>query len=171
MIARHLLIFALLALTLASTPVLAVEPGEMLDDPVLEERARDISAGLRCLVCQNQSIDDSNAQLAKDLRVLVRERLVQGDSNNQVLDYVVSRYGDFVLLRPPMKASTYVLWFGPVLIGALGIFALVVMFRRRGAATVSAQPSRPTALSDEEHKRLATLLDEDESEVKTGGPA
>jgi len=171
MIARYLLIIALLALTLASAPVLAVEPGEMLDDPVLEGRARDISVGLRCLVCQNQSIDDSNAQLAKDLRVLVRERLVQGDSNDQVVDYVVSRYGDFVLLKPPMKVSTYVLWFGPVLIGALGIFSLVVMFRQRGTATVAAQPSGTGTLSDEEHKRLVALLDEDEPDGKTGGPA
>ena len=171
MTAPRLLTSAILALTLMTVSVLAVEPSEILDDPVLEERARDISAGLRCLVCQNQSIDDSNATLARDLRVLVRERLVQGDSNDQVVNYVVSRYGDFVLLKPPVKASTYVLWFGPVLIVALGIFALIAIFRRRGSVAVTGQQSAPTALSDDEHKRLAALLDDDAPRDNAGRTA
>src|SRR3546814_5271106 len=88
----------------------------MLDDPVLEQRARDLSAEIRCVVCQNESIDSSNAELAHELRVLVRERLVAGDSDQEVPDYLVARYGDFVLLRPRMKPSTYLLWYGPFLI-------------------------------------------------------
>jgi len=94
-------------------PVLAVNPDEILADPVLEGRAREISKGLRCLVCQNQSIDDSDAGLAKDLRVLVRERLTAGDNDDQVVEFVVARYGDFVLLKPPFMASTLALWLGP----------------------------------------------------------
>lgn len=170
---RTMILAALLIFTVASLPVLAVEPSEVLDDPVLEERARDISAGLRCLVCQNQSIDDSNAQLAKDLRILVRDRLVAGDSNDEVIDYVVSRYGDFVLLKPPMKMSTYALWYGPVLIVILGIIAYVAVFRRRTSATATpCAPSTPvtTQLSAEEEERLAALLDEkDETPGKSGG--
>ena len=144
---------------------LAVEPDEVLDDPVLEGRARELSQELRCLVCQNQSIDDSNAELAKDLRVIVRERLVEGDSNEEVLDFVVARYGDYVLLRPPVKPGTYLLWFGPgaiVLIAAIGIF---VWMRRQsqqasaeGEATAVAGGS---TLSKAEQERLAALLDED----------
>jgi len=147
-----------------SQPAQAVEPSEVLDDPVLEERARDISAGLRCLVCQNQSIDDSNAQLAKDLRILVRDRLVEGDSNDEVMDYVVSRYGDFVLLKPPMQASTYVLWFGPVLIVVLAIIAYIAVFRRREPSTATSAPLGPTApqLSAEEEERLAALFNDDD---------
>ncbi len=171
MIARRFLIGAMLAWTFATATAFAVEPDEMLDDPVLEERAREISAGLRCLVCQNQSIDDSNAQLAKDLRVLVRERLVEGDSDEQVLDYVVSRYGDFVLLKPPMKPSTYLLWFGPILIVALGILALIAIFRQRGAAMIAVESLAPAALSDDEKNRLAALLDETDTIDKTGGSA
>ncbi|NQV43782.1 MAG: cytochrome c-type biogenesis protein CcmH [Rhodospirillales bacterium] len=167
---NRILIGMVLAWTmLAHTPALAVDPGEMLDDPVLEERARDISAGLRCLVCQNQSIDDSNAQLAKDLRVLVRERLVEGDSNDQVIDYVVSRYGDFVLLKPPMKASTYALWFGPVLIVVLGIFAFVTLFRRRAVTVVDGRSQSPDRLSDDEQKRIAALLNQVDNTSKSGG--
>ena len=97
-------------------PAHAIQPDEVLADPALEARAREIGRELRCLVCQNQSIDDSDADLARDLRVLVRERLQAGDSDRQVVDYVVSRYGDFVLLRPPVKPATYALWFGPLLI-------------------------------------------------------
>ena len=170
MIVRRFIISAMLAWTFATAAALAVEPDEMLDDPVLEARAREISTGLRCLVCQNQSIDESNAQLAKDLRVLVRERLVEGDSDEQVFDYVVSRYGDFVLLKPPMKPSTYLLWFGPVLIVALGIFALVAIFRRRGAVVVAVESLGPAALNDDEKNRLAALLDETDTNDETGGP-
>src|SRR3546814_6727246 len=90
------------------------------DPPVLEQRARDLSAEIRCVVCQNESIDSSNAEIARELRLLVRERLVAGNSDQQVLDYLVARYGDFVLLRPPMKPATYLLWFGPFLILLIG---------------------------------------------------
>ena len=101
---------------LVGGPALAVEPDEILSDAKLEARARAISAGLRCLVCQNQSIDDSNAPLAHDLRVLVRERVAAGDSNKQAIDYIVQRYGNFVLLKPPLQMDTVLLWFGPLLL-------------------------------------------------------
>ena len=112
---RAVLLAAVLALgsLAAPAPALAVNPDEMLPDPALEARARDISKHLRCLVCQNQSIDDSDAGLAKDLRVLVRERIKAGDSNDEVIAFIVDRYGDYVLLNPPVKKSTIVLWAGP----------------------------------------------------------
>lgn len=138
-------------------PAFAVEPDEVLDDPILEGRARDLSAEIRCLVCQNESIDSSNAPLAKDLRIIVRERLVDGDSNQEILDYLVARYGDFVLLRPPMKPATYFLWFGPVVIllfGTLGVGAYFVRLKRR------AESDKPVPLSVEEQQRLAELLDD-----------
>ena len=149
--------FVLVLLLMAATPAGAVLPDEMLADPVLEARARDISKNLRCLVCQNQSIDDSDAGLARDLRVIVRERLVAGDSDSAVVDFVVGRYGDFVLLNPPFKATTYVLWIGPVVIAALGLLAVVVFFRRRRTA---AGAQAPPPLSDEEKKRLEALLED-----------
>ena len=124
-------LFLILAIFLLPLAANAVNPGEILKDPVLEKRARAISKGLRCVVCQNQSIDDSDAQLARDLRVLVREQLVAGDSDQAVVDYVVSRYGGFVLLRPPVKAATLVLWFGPVMIALIGAMGLVLFFRRQ----------------------------------------
>lgn len=133
----------------------AVQPDEMLDDPVLEQRARELSKVIRCLVCQNESIDTSNADLARDLRILVRERLVAGDSDQQVFDYLVARYGDFVLLRPRFKPATYLLWFGPAAVLVLGAFAVVFYFRRRKAA------AGPAELSAEERARLSRLLDED----------
>ncbi len=136
-------------------PALAVEPDEVLDDPVLEARARELSAEIRCLVCQNESIDSSNAPLAKDLRIIVRERLVDGDSNQEVLDYLVARYGDFVLLRPPMKPATYFLWFGPLvilLLGTLGVGTYFVSLKRRAASEA------PVPLSAEEQQRLNELL-------------
>ena len=139
----------------------AVEPDEILPDAKLEERARDISAELRCLVCQNQSIDDSNAPLAKDLRLLVRERLKAGDSDRQVHDYVVARYGDFVLLKPPFRLSTLLLWLTPVLALGLAAFAVRRMFAAQvpasGTPGASAAASR---LSPEEEKALAKLLAE-----------
>ncbi len=138
---------------------LAVEPEEMLDDPVLEERAREISKVLRCLVCQNQSIDDSNAGLARDLRVLVRERLTAGDSNEETIDYIVDRYGDFVLLRPPVRPGTYALWYGPALLIVVAGLGLVLFFRRRAPSTVKAAP--PPPLTQEERARLKALLDEE----------
>ena len=108
----------------------AVEPDEQLDDPVLEERARDISQQLRCVVCQNQSIDESTAPLARDLRLIIRERLVAGDSNQEVVTFVVDRYGDFVLLRPPFQGDTYVLWFGPLIILLIGGGLIFYYFRK-----------------------------------------
>ena len=152
-------LFLGLVLCLAAVSAGGVNPDEMLDDPALEARAREISKGLRCLVCQNQSIDDSDANLARDLRVLVRERLVAGDSDGQVIDYVVSRYGDFVLMRPPFKATTYVLWLGPALIGGLGILAVMAFYRRRRAAGAR-RGTAPPPLTEDEKRRLETLLDD-----------
>ena len=136
---------ALLIVLLALPPgtALAVEPDEILDNPVLEQRAREISKELRCLVCQNQSIDDSDAQLARDLRLLVRERLVEGDSDSQVIEFVTARYGDFVLLRPPFKSTTYVLWIGPAVIFLAGAIGVIVFLRRRSAAAIAAAPGAP----------------------------
>ena len=131
----------------------AVEPGEMLKDPALEARARAISQEIRCLVCQNQSIDDSSADLAHDLRVIVRERLTAGDSDQQVKDYLTARYGDFVLLDPPVKTKTLILWGGPVGLLLLGIIIIAIAARRRRAVAA-------TPLSDDERRRLAQLLDQ-----------
>ncbi len=142
-----------LALLLA-LPAGAVEPDEMLADPVLEARARELSKGLRCLVCQNQSIDDSNAGLARDLRILLRERLTAGDSDAAAVAYIVDRYGDFVLLRPPIKPATYVLWFGPALIFVLAGLLLAFALRRRGRQA----PAPP--LSETERRRVAELTGE-----------
>ncbi|MCZ6607428.1 MAG: cytochrome c-type biogenesis protein CcmH [Alphaproteobacteria bacterium] len=152
-------LFLGLVLCLAAVSAGAVNPDEMLDDPALEARAREISKGLRCLVCQNQSIDDSDADLARDLRVLVRERLAAGDSDGQVIDYVVSRYGDFVLMRPPFKAATYALWLGPALIAGLGVLAVVAFYRRRTAAGAR-RGTAPPPLTEDEKRRLETLLDD-----------
>lgn len=132
----------------------AVEPDEMLSDPALEARARAVSQGLRCLVCQNQSIDDSDAELARDLRVLVRERLAAGDSDAAVVAYVVSRYGDFVLLKPPLKLSTVALWAAPVVLLAAALIAAFAYYRRQGG--VSAE--MPTPLSAAEQRRLDAAL-------------
>lgn len=120
-----------LVLLLAPAPALAVQPDEVLKDPAMEARARVISEGLRCLVCQNQSIDDSDAPLAKDLRLLVRERLKEGDTNTQVVDYVVARYGEFVLLRPTFGWHTLLLWLSPLLAVGLGAFGIWRLSRRR----------------------------------------
>ncbi len=152
-------LLALIMTSLAVTsPALAVNPSEMLKDPILEERAREISKELRCLVCQNESIDDSDAQLARDLRVLVRERLAAGSSDQEVVDYVVSRYGDFVLLNPPFKGTTYVLWLGPLAIAGAGLIALFIFFRRRTAAAPT-----PPPLTEDEDRKLKSLLDGDAS--------
>jgi len=151
---RSILFAAMLICT--AFPALAVDPREALDDPVLEQRARDISKGLRCLVCQNQSIDDSDADLARDLRRLVRTRLKAGDSDQQVVDYIVSRYGDFVLLKPPFKGATLVLWLGPAILVVLGLAGLAYGFRKRAKTA-----STPAPLSDSEKQRLEALLAED----------
>ena len=123
-----------LLLILYASAAHAVDPREMLPDPVQETRARAISQGLRCLVCQNESIDESDADLAKDLRLLIRRRIVAGDSDQEVVDYVVQRYGDFVLLRPPFKGATAILWLGPLLFAAAGMIGIVVYYRRRRRA-------------------------------------
>lgn len=150
------------ALLLFTVPAQAVDPGEILKDPALEARAREVGKELRCLVCQNQSIDDSDAELARDLRVLVRERIVSGDSNEDVIAYVVSRYGDFVLLNPPFKLKTYALWFGPAALIIFGII-LMVLFYRRARSPDRAAEQAASGLSDAEKKKLARLLDEGES--------
>jgi cytochrome c-type biogenesis protein CcmH len=148
---------ALLALALAlAGPVEAVEPGEMLDDVALEARARHISQQLRCLVCQNQSIDDSAAELARDLRVLVRERLAAGDSDGAVLAFVEARYGEFVLLRPRFALHTLVLWLTPLLLLAGATYALRRRFRARRSAVGGAPEGEP--LSPAEQQRLQELL-------------
>jgi cytochrome c-type biogenesis protein CcmH len=150
---RVLLVLIALALAL---PAGAVTPDERLADPALEARARALSLELRCLVCQNQSIDDSNAALARDLRVIVRERLLAGDTDEQVIDWIVARYGDFVLLRPAVKPATWPLWFAPLVVLILGVLAVVFFFRRRAAAPAVAAP-----LSPEEQRRLDGLLKEE----------
>jgi cytochrome c-type biogenesis protein CcmH len=147
-------VLALLAFAIVgAVPSLAVEPDEILKDPVLEARARQISGGLRCLVCQNQSIDDSNAPLARDLRLLVRERLEKGDSDGQVMQFIEDRYGEFVLLRPPFNLETLLLWLAPllVLLGAI-VVALRVVAKRKVA------PAAAPALSGAEEDRLRALL-------------
>lgn len=142
----------ILALGLWSAPVLAVQPDEILADPALEARARDLSKGLRCLVCQNENIDDSNAQLARDLRVLLRERLVAGDTDEQAVAYLVDRYGEFVLLNPTVKGSNLLLWLaGPLMLLGGGAIALVTVRRRAKAAA-------PEGLDAAEQARLAELL-------------
>jgi cytochrome c-type biogenesis protein CcmH len=149
-------LLATLAALVLSVAAHAVQPDEVLKDPALETRARNLSAGLRCLVCQNESIDDSNAPLARDLRLLVRERLVAGDSDAQVKAFLVARYGEFVLLSPPFSARTAVLYVGPflvLLIGGIGLFAAA---RRRKVQPVAA--AAPLS-SDEQHKLESRLRD------------
>jgi len=143
---------ALFACLMLLTPAYAVEPGEALADPSLEARARDLSADLRCLVCQNQSIDDSHAPLAKDLRLLVRERLSAGDSDDQVRSYLVQRYGDFVLLKPPLRIGTLLLWGAPLMVLLAGGFGLMMASRRRVSVAAT------SSLSADEQARLDKLL-------------
>ena len=142
--------FAILAaVMLVSAPVLAVQPDEVMKDPALEARARSLSEELRCLVCQNQSIDDSDAPLARDIRILIRQRIAQGESNETVRAYLVSRYGDFILLKPPFKPETLLLWLSPALVLGAGLGA--ALFARRRA------PRSTPALSAEEEARLSSL--------------
>ena len=143
-----------LILCLLVTPLYAVEPDEVLDDPVLEERARVISADVRCVVCQNEPIDSSNAGVARDLRLIIRERLVAGDTDQEVFDYLVARYGDFVLFNPPWRPSTYALWLGPFVILALGFLAVVIALRGKRGQRIS-------ALTPEELARLEALRKKD----------
>lgn len=150
---KSLAVAIVLALSVAST-AFAIGPDEMLKDPALEARARTIGQSLRCLVCQNQSIDDSDAGLARDLRILVRERLAAGDSDQAVVAYVVSRYGDFVLLKPPVKPETWVLWFGPLLL-LIGVGSLIVVRARRKRVV------NTTPLSSDEQAELTRLIGDD----------
>jgi len=150
MIRRFLLV---LALMMAAAPAFAVNPDEVLSDPALEARARTLSSELRCMVCQNQSIDDSNADLARDLRLLVRERITDGDSDEQVLNYIVSRYGEFVLLKPRVSMRTLLLWGAPVLLILAGGASLVVFARKRAGKPTGSK------LTAEEQARLTELLD------------
>ncbi len=137
-----------------ASPTLAIQPDEILQDNGLEQRARVISKELRCLVCQNQSIDDSDAPLARDLRLLVRERLQTGEKNEEVIAFIVDRYGDFVLLRPPVKASTIALWISPVALLLLGFFLLLTWFRKHKKNV----PNEIKPLSDQEITKLKAMI-------------
>jgi cytochrome c-type biogenesis protein CcmH len=147
------LVMAVLAALSVSLPARAVEPDEVLPDPVLEARARHISEGLRCLVCQNQSIDDSEAPLAKDLRLLVRDRLKAGDSDQKIVDYIVARYGEFVLLKPRFAPHTFILWLATPALFLAALFAIFAAYRRRG------ESAEAGPLSAEERRRLKRLLE------------
>ncbi|MBI5113060.1 MAG: cytochrome c-type biogenesis protein CcmH [Rhodovulum sp.] len=151
-----LVVVAVLMLGLAA-PAVAVQPDEMLPDPTMEQRARDLSQHLRCLVCQNQSIDDSDAGLARDLRLLVRERLKEGDSDSEVIDFLVKRYGEFVLLKPRFSWHTALLWAAPAAVLLAGVAGLVVALRRRRAGTSALVTAAASPLSDEEKRKLAEL--------------
>jgi len=143
-------------MSVAVTPVLAVQPDEMLDDPQKEQRAQELGEQIRCVVCQNQAIEESNAPLAADMRQLLRERIKAGDSNAEIKAYLTDRYGDFVLLKPPMKPATYALWYGPFVVVALGAVGIVVYFRRRRAAATTTTER----LSQAEERRLREVLKE-----------
>ena len=156
MISRSAALVAGCILFLALAPAFAVQPDEVLKDPNLEARARQISTGLRCLVCQNQSIDDSDAPLARDLRLLVRERLQAGDSNDQVIDFVVSRYGEFVLLKPRLRSHTWLLWFATPAVFLLALLLLFIGYRSRGRVS-RAKAEAPLTRSEE--AKLNKLLD------------
>jgi len=141
---------------LAALPAWAVQPDEVLEDPALEARARELSKGLRCLVCRNESIDESNADLARDLRLLVRERLVAGDSNDQVISFVVDRYGEYVLLQPTTKGANWLLWAaGPLMLLIATVLGLIYLRTRARAPGL-----QDTALSTEEQDRLRKILDD-----------
>ena len=146
-------LLALLMALLLATPAFAVLPHEQLEDPALEARARAISKELRCVVCQNQTIDESDATLAADLRMIVRERLVAGDSDAEVKAWIVARYGDYVLMRPPFRGETVLLWLGPALVLLLGGIGVVLYLRNRRPADL--------ALSAQEQAELDRLLKED----------
>lgn len=151
MIARFLLIITL-ALAPA-TAVLAVEPDEILSDPMLETRAREVSQQLRCVVCQNQDIDSSNADIARDMRILVRELLMTGDTNAEILDFMVARYGNYVLLRPPFNRQTYALWFAPLVLALFAGGVGYAVMRQARRKTI-----RPNVLTTEEEAALQAVL-------------
>jgi cytochrome c-type biogenesis protein CcmH len=145
-------LLAMLLVLCSVSSAFALSPDELLKDPVLEARARNLSAQLRCLVCQNQSIDDSDAPLARDLRILIREHLVKGESDSQIMDYVVARYGEFVLLKPPLTGSTLVLWATPFLV--LLVAASALLLRRRRTSPLPEQP-----LTEAERQALQKALE------------
>jgi len=149
-------ILAVALVLVASPRALAVQPDEVLSDPALEARARALSKELRCMVCQNQSIDDSDAPLARDLRVLVRERLQAGDGDREVVDFLVARYGEFVLLKPRFSLRTALLWLGPAAFIAIGVLVLLVLVRRRPPSGLAA--AEPAALTPAEQARLSEIL-------------
>lgn len=148
-------LLAFLAFLLLAPAAFAVEPSERLSDPALEARARALSEQLRCLVCQNETIDESGAPLAHDLRVLLRERIAAGDTDAQAIKYLTDRYGDFVLLKPPVEPATYLLWFGPIIVLLLAGSGALIYVRKRKALT----PVAP--LSADEEQRIARLLKEE----------
>lgn len=151
-----LLLFAFFTIIISTGNSWAVEPHEMLKDPVLEQRAREISKGLRCLVCANESIDESNASLARDLRVLLRERLAKGDSDRQATEFIVSRYGDYVLLKPPFKLNSLLLWLGPALMFLVAAFGVQSYYRTQATREIADdQQDRP-----EDDLILEALLEE-----------
>jgi cytochrome c-type biogenesis protein CcmH len=157
MIMRIIRLALFVTLGLGPAPALAVQPDEVMKDPALEAQARTLSEELRCMVCQNQSIDDSDAPLARDIRVLIRQRIASGASNDAVRAYLVSRYGDFILLKPPFKPETLLLWLTPALVLGVGLAAALIARRRAPRAT--------PALSAEEEARLSALTGGD----ATGG--
>jgi cytochrome c-type biogenesis protein CcmH len=157
-VTRFLAALAMLLCLVGAGAQAATSPDEVLADPALEQRARALGKQLRCLVCQNQSIDDSNATLARDLRLLVRERLVAGDSDAEIIGFLTARYGDFVLLKPPVRPATWGLWFGPLLVLLVAALGIAIYLRRRPARTPAAAP-----LSAEEQARLDALLEEEPS--------
>jgi cytochrome c-type biogenesis protein CcmH len=150
------LLAAAVALSLLAGPAAAVNPDEQLADPKLEARAHKLSQELRCVVCQNQSIDDSDAELARDLRLILRERIAAGDSDQQAMDFIVARYGSFVQLRPPLRLDTYALWFGPLAVLLLGAIGAAVYMRGRA-------PGAAGALTADEEAELAEMLKGDKS--------
>jgi cytochrome c-type biogenesis protein CcmH len=151
---KHHVPALVLALTLIATPLLAVQPDEVLSDPALEARARTLSKDLRCLVCRNENIDDSNADLARDIRLLVRERLVAGDTDAAAMAYIVDRYGEYVLLNPTSKGANLILWIaGPAMLLLGGGVAVAYIRKRRGTGDPAA-----SELSEDEEKRLAEIL-------------
>ncbi len=148
-------LWSLLIILLMPLPASAVEPSEMLSDPVLEARARELSKGLRCLVCRNQNIDDSNSGIARDLRVLLRERLSAGDNDDQAVQYLVDRFGAYILLRPPFQLTTYLLWIGPILILLAAIFGFRSLWRNPGSGTEIDED-----FSTEDRKLIAKILNQ-----------
>lgn len=158
---RAILIALSLVAGLGLDPARAVQPDEILRDPALEQRARGLSRELRCMVCQNESIDESNAPLARDLRILVRERLTAGDSDQQVLDFLVTRYGDFVLLRPRFSMQTALLWGTPIFALVIGALVAATALRRRARSEAAAATAASGGLTPEEEAKLARILDAD----------